>query len=154
MKCPKCNGRKYIELDKIGLLTAECDECKGAGVVEDVLTQDTLDKALTAPEYPTVPLSVEDLEALSKDSFIAIDKEEDCTRLVNGICELGYQDCALTRWSPNCKNRKTLQPDKEEANDNSTGVEPDNQPIGSADPSESTVTKKSKTSKRTRKRTR
>ena len=35
-----------------------------------------------------------------------------------------------------------------------TGVEPDNQPIGSADPSESTVTKKSKTRKRTRKKSR
>jgi len=47
-------------------------------------------------------------------------REEDCTRLVNGICELGYQACALTRWSPNCKNRKTLQPDKEEM----TSIEP------------------------------
>ena len=37
--------------------------------------------------------------------------EEDCTRLVNGICELGYQACSLTPYSPNCKNRKILQPD-------------------------------------------
>ena len=114
--CPKCNGRKYIELDKIGLVTAECDECKGAGVVEDVLTQDNINEALPKSEEPTVPLSVEDIEAISKDSFITIDEEE--------------------------------------ANDNSTGVEPDNQPFGKPDPGEPTVSKKSKTRKKPRKKSR
>ena len=33
--CPKCQGRKYIELDKIGLVVAECPECKGTGVIDD-----------------------------------------------------------------------------------------------------------------------
>ena len=36
MKCPKCNGRKYIELDKIGLLVADCPECEGTGEIEEI----------------------------------------------------------------------------------------------------------------------
>ena len=38
-------------------------------------------------------------------------QEIDCGRLVDGICELGYQSCALTMFRPNCNNRKTRQPD-------------------------------------------
>jgi len=35
MKCPRCNGRKYIELDKIGLVVKACPECNGTGEGED-----------------------------------------------------------------------------------------------------------------------
>lgn len=37
MKCPRCNGRKYIELDKIGLRITTCPECKGTGEVADIV---------------------------------------------------------------------------------------------------------------------
>ena len=83
--CPKCKGRKYIELDKVGLLTAECDECKGVGIVEDTPTVITID---------------------------------------------------------------------EEANDNSAGVEPDNQPTGKPDTGKPTVSKKPKARKKTRRKSR
>ena len=33
IKCPRCNGRKYIELDKVGLLVTVCPDCKGTGLV-------------------------------------------------------------------------------------------------------------------------
>ena len=33
--CPKCNGRKYIELDKVGLLVTGCPDCKGTGEIDD-----------------------------------------------------------------------------------------------------------------------
>ena len=35
MKCPRCNGRKYIELDKVGLVVTDCSECGGTGVIDD-----------------------------------------------------------------------------------------------------------------------
>ena len=35
MKCKRCNGRKLIELDKIGLLVSECPDCNGTGEVEN-----------------------------------------------------------------------------------------------------------------------
>jgi len=35
IKCPRCNGRKYIELDKIGLRVTGCPDCKGTGEVND-----------------------------------------------------------------------------------------------------------------------
>ena len=35
MECSRCNGRKYIELDKIGLLVTDCPECNGTGEVDD-----------------------------------------------------------------------------------------------------------------------
>ena len=34
MKCLRCNGRKYIELDKVGLLVTDCPECKGTGLID------------------------------------------------------------------------------------------------------------------------
>ena len=40
MKCPKCSGRKYIELDKVGLLVTGCPECEGTGEVETPLNGD------------------------------------------------------------------------------------------------------------------
>ena len=33
--CSRCNGRKYIELDKIGLLITDCPECNGTGEIDD-----------------------------------------------------------------------------------------------------------------------
>jgi len=123
MKCPKCKGRKYIELDKIGLLTAECDECKGTGVVEDVLTQDMTDEAGPI-EMPTT-----------------INEASEIVQNASGR-------------HPEFPNGKDYIDEVRYHNDNSTGVEPDNQPIGKPDPSEPTVTKKSKTRKRTRKKSR
>uniref|UniRef100_A0A6M3KAV8 Uncharacterized protein n=1 Tax=viral metagenome TaxID=1070528 RepID=A0A6M3KAV8_9ZZZZ len=38
MRCPKCNGRKYIELDKVGLLVASCSQCEGTGEVDDTIS--------------------------------------------------------------------------------------------------------------------
>ena len=36
MKCPQCNGRKYIELDKIGLRVCSCPGCDGTGEISDL----------------------------------------------------------------------------------------------------------------------
>ena len=33
----------------------------------------------------------------------------DCVRFVDNQCELGYQECALTRFHPDCRNRKNGQ---------------------------------------------
>ncbi len=38
MKCPQCKGRKYIELDKIGLVTCACPGCDGTGEVTELVT--------------------------------------------------------------------------------------------------------------------
>lgn len=34
VRCEKCNGRKYIELDKIGLRVCTCPDCGGTGEEE------------------------------------------------------------------------------------------------------------------------
>ncbi len=36
---------------------------------------------------------------------------KDCEKLVNGVCLIGWQACALTMFHPNCQNRRTQQPD-------------------------------------------
>jgi len=35
IKCNRCNGRKYIELDKVGLVVKTCPECHGTGEVDE-----------------------------------------------------------------------------------------------------------------------
>ncbi len=46
MKCPKCNGRKYIEVDKIGLVVTDCPECNGIGEVEEQPDNSLLEETL------------------------------------------------------------------------------------------------------------
>ena len=123
--CPKCNGRKYIESDKIGLVTAECDECKGAGVVEDTPTAITIEEEEAGPiEMPTT---------------------------INEASEIVQNACGR---HPEFPNGKDYVNEVRYHNDNNTGVEPDNQPFGKPDPGEPTVSKKSKTRKKTRKKSR
>ena len=35
-RCPRCNGRKSIDLDKAGIFQAKCDVCKGTGEADIV----------------------------------------------------------------------------------------------------------------------
>ena len=41
--CPRCNGRTYIELDKVGLLTCNCPECDGTGKVYKLTSEEMFD---------------------------------------------------------------------------------------------------------------
>ena len=188
MKCPKCKGRKYIELDKIGLLTAECDECKGTGVVEAISTDSfiTIDEEEIAVETYVgilfqrssgIPLGVARegwrKEILERARQQGIDTESglpfitikmpcgveivyqlfDDIPEVDTPCSCGNPKHWVVRYKElDDKAHKII--DAQEANDNSTGVEPDNQPIGSTDTGKPTVTKKSKTRKKTRKKSR
>jgi len=56
--CPKCEGRKYIELDKIGLLVTTCPECIGTGVKDDSnnrIGQDNQNLRSPSPSKPRKP---------------------------------------------------------------------------------------------------
>ena len=64
MKCPTCNGRKYIELDKVGLLVTGCPDCKGTGEVEMEVTPISQDAFDAIEQIAANPPTVEDLEAL------------------------------------------------------------------------------------------
>ena len=64
MKCPTCNGRKYIELDKVGLLVTSCPDCKGTGEVETEATPIPQDAFDALAQIASNPPTVEDLESL------------------------------------------------------------------------------------------
>ena len=48
MKCPECQGLGYREYES-GLIRLPCWLCKGSGDIEDVLTIETLRKAVGMP---------------------------------------------------------------------------------------------------------
>lgn len=67
MKCSRCKGRKYIELDKIGLVVKECPECKGTGEVEEAgIICDALSKGVATSETLVLSEKMGDGESLEE----------------------------------------------------------------------------------------
>ena len=104
MKCTNCEGRGFTELEH-GLVMLECPDCNGTGEIdegkESVLTEEMLKAALDEPA--PIPLSVEDLEALSQDKYIESEKETDARN-----SRVGPADKPVRSRNP----RKPKQPSK------------------------------------------
>ena len=90
MKCPRCKGRKYIELDKIGLRVMSCPDCDGKGEIDDISdiaegfvpvgSTDTTEGYTTKEEIP-ITLTVPDyVEKLVNDDNSGTNRDDQPTR--------------------------------------------------------------------------
>ena len=134
MKCPRCNGRKYIELDKIGILVSDCPLCHGTGEGFDMTGKKPIVESASTEGYVTtdeIPAGLANATTYSSNDTLTIPAEleemvkDNATELFNDFNEV--------------------------LNGNING---DNRDTGSGDTSQSTSTEKPKVKRRTRKKAR
>ena len=130
MKCPKCDGKGFTELEH-GLIMVSCPDCINGEIPDDnpsddVLTVETLQKIGDIP--PPELLNKEDMETIGQDSYIP----------------------------PEAIESIELPKELEEAlNDNSSdsGIGQPDKPAGSPNPSKPKQPKKPKAKRKASKRT-
>lgn len=128
MKCERCNGRKYIELDKIGLRVMTCPDCNGTGVVADIV------EGFVTAEVSDVPVG--------KDGgFVGYGSTD--TKDVPAMYITPYGEELASQF------RQYLEPGVVNDNDGTNGTD---KPAGGGDTSKSKLSPKRKKAKRTRKK--
>ena len=138
MKCPRCNGRKYIELDKIGILVSDCPLCHGTGEGFDMTGKKPIVESDSTEGYATL----EDIPA-------GLDK---------GVKGMPPHSMAEAKDITDKAMRKYDNPETELLNDFNEvlngNINGDNIDSRGRSPRKSTSTEKPKAKRRTRKKTR